>query len=485
MDSLFDDDQDEVGSEIEAYCPSPRCKADTNHTVISMYEDEIRRVQCQVCSDVHAYRKPRGDAVEPGSPEEEPVRRRMTRKPSWEQAMAQVTEAELASCRPYSIRDTYEEMDVVSHPKFGTGFVTDLLPDNKVEISFKDERRVLVHNRSDLATKMPELAEMPAPRDVKKRKRKKKVPSDLVVRLLEGATGKPVAIDPETTAAKLAAAQRAAEEKRLMAIQMVATGAGLDESELTPAQRRERRRLEREAQKAKKAAEREAERAKKAAEREAEQAKKAVEREKLRAQKEKERERARKKAATDRERAKKKAAADRERAKKKATADRERARKAADRERAKKAADRERAKKAADRERAKKLADRERAKKLADRERAKKAAAKKKKAAPARPSKKGAAAKKGAATKKKPTAAASRSKKAAAGKGKKVAAKKKTAAAVSRSKKAAAGKGKKVAAKKKTAAARSASRGKSAGKPKAKRPAARKPARAGGKSRRR
>ena len=64
MDSLFDDDQDEVGSEIEAYCPSPRCKADTNHTVISMYEDEIRRVQCQVCGDVHAYRKPRGDTVE-------------------------------------------------------------------------------------------------------------------------------------------------------------------------------------------------------------------------------------------------------------------------------------------------------------------------------------------------------------------------------------------------------------------------------------
>ena len=122
MDSLFDDDQDEVGSEIEAYCPSPRCKADTNHTVISMYEDEIRRVQCQVCSDVHAYRKPRGDVVEPT--EEVVARRKLTRKPTWEEAMAQVTEQELASCRPYSIRDTYEEMDVVSHPKFGTGFVT-------------------------------------------------------------------------------------------------------------------------------------------------------------------------------------------------------------------------------------------------------------------------------------------------------------------------------------------------------------------------
>ena len=61
MDSIFEEDADAVGGEIEAYCPSPRCKADTTHTIISMYEDEVRRVQCVVCGEVHAYRKPRGD----------------------------------------------------------------------------------------------------------------------------------------------------------------------------------------------------------------------------------------------------------------------------------------------------------------------------------------------------------------------------------------------------------------------------------------
>ena len=64
MDSIFEEDADEVGGEIEAYCPSPRCKADTTHTIISMYEDEVRRVQCVVCGEVHAFRKPRGDAPE-------------------------------------------------------------------------------------------------------------------------------------------------------------------------------------------------------------------------------------------------------------------------------------------------------------------------------------------------------------------------------------------------------------------------------------
>src|SRR6476660_5784973 len=52
---IFDDDVDEVGAETEAHCP--KCKADTTHVVVSKYEDEIRRVQCNQCGDVHAYRK--------------------------------------------------------------------------------------------------------------------------------------------------------------------------------------------------------------------------------------------------------------------------------------------------------------------------------------------------------------------------------------------------------------------------------------------
>jgi hypothetical protein len=217
MDSIFDEDVDEVGGEIEAYCPSSRCKADTTHTIISMYEDEVRRVQCVVCGDVHAYRKPRGDAYEDVA--EPPLRKRLSHKPSWEEAMARVTESELAKARPYSIRDTYEEMDVVSHPTFDVGFVTELLPDNKVEVTFKDERRILVHNRGDLSERMPSIAAIPAPREEKKRKRRKKKaaapPPPPVVQGNED-------MDPEelqkaleqAEAARKVAAEKAATEKR-------------------------------------------------------------------------------------------------------------------------------------------------------------------------------------------------------------------------------------------------------------------------------
>src|ERR1700690_950291 len=174
MDSIFEEDADEVGGEIEAYCPSPRCKADTTHTIISMYEDEVRRVQCVVCGEVHAYRKPRGDAPEEGSAQPtggDPPKRKPGAKPTWEDAMSRVPENDLAGCRPYSIRDTYEQGDLVAHPVFDIGFVAELLPDNKVEIMFRDGPRILVHNRGDLASRMPGISEIPPPRDAKKKKR--------------------------------------------------------------------------------------------------------------------------------------------------------------------------------------------------------------------------------------------------------------------------------------------------------------------------
>jgi hypothetical protein len=218
MDSLFDEDIDEVGSEIEAFCPGPRCKADTHHTIVSMYEDEVRKVQCSVCSDVHPYRKPRGEAAEDTA---ESSSRRVTRKPTWEEAMGQVTDQELARCRPYSIRDTYKEYDVVAHPTFDVGFVTELLPDNKVEVTFKDERRVLVHNRADLAAKMPSIADLPAPRPEKKRKKRKKLKG-----VVEVAEQPPAPSDENALAqakqAKREAVERAAEAKRRLTTQLAA-----------------------------------------------------------------------------------------------------------------------------------------------------------------------------------------------------------------------------------------------------------------------
>jgi Zn ribbon nucleic-acid-binding protein len=145
MDFMFEDEVDEVGSDVEAYCP--KCKADTTHVVISKYEDEIRRVQCNPCGDVHSFRKPRGE-VEDDVPEPIAAKKRaLLKKPTWEEFFAKHGEK---TGKPYEFREAYSDNAIVTHPKFGRGFVTEVMSDSKVEITFKDARRVLVHNRKDM-----------------------------------------------------------------------------------------------------------------------------------------------------------------------------------------------------------------------------------------------------------------------------------------------------------------------------------------------
>lgn len=142
---IFDDDVDEVGAEVEAHCP--KCKADTQHVVISKYEDEIRRVQCNPCGDVHPYRKPRGE-----SDEDDPLpaakKKPQKAKPTWEQVMAKSAKKQP---KPYQLGDYFKELELLSHPKFGVGFVSENIGDDKIEVTFESDKRVLVHNRKGLA----------------------------------------------------------------------------------------------------------------------------------------------------------------------------------------------------------------------------------------------------------------------------------------------------------------------------------------------
>ena len=146
MDFIFEDEADEVGSDVEAYCP--KCRADTTHVVISKYEDEIRRVQCNPCGDVHSYRKPRGE-VEDEVPEPVAAKKRATHKKlTWPEYHSKYGQR---NAKPYEFRDVYRENQVVTHPKFGVGYVSEVTSDKtKVEITFQDARRMLIHGRKDL-----------------------------------------------------------------------------------------------------------------------------------------------------------------------------------------------------------------------------------------------------------------------------------------------------------------------------------------------
>jgi hypothetical protein len=162
-DFIFDDDVDGVGAEVEAHCP--KCKADTTHVVISKYEDEIRRVQCNPCGDVHAFRKPTG--VE--EPEAEPTKpgKKVKAKPTWEQVMAKSKKQP----RPYALGEYFKEMEILAHPKFGVGYVTENIGSDKIEVTFQADKRVLIHNRKGLNLPVAMLRPLNAP-DAKGKKGK-------------------------------------------------------------------------------------------------------------------------------------------------------------------------------------------------------------------------------------------------------------------------------------------------------------------------
>src|SRR4051812_27895205 len=196
---IFDDDVDEVGAEVEAHCP--KCKADTQHVVVSKYEDEIRRVQCNPCGDVHPYRKPRGEGEE-----EEPVpavkKKAVKAKPTWEQVMAKHAKKQP---KAYQLGEYFKEMEVLSHPKFGVGFVTENIGDDKIEVTFKDDKRVLVHNRKGLT--------LPFMRPVAQPKGKKGKPAVVAPAPSANGSAKKGAAKPAPAAAKAKPAKPAPKAK--------------------------------------------------------------------------------------------------------------------------------------------------------------------------------------------------------------------------------------------------------------------------------
>jgi hypothetical protein len=71
----------------------------------------------------------------------------MMKKLTWDEFFAKHGEKD---AKPYEFREPYRENHIVFHPKFGKGFVSEVVSESKVEITFQDARRVLVHNRRDI-----------------------------------------------------------------------------------------------------------------------------------------------------------------------------------------------------------------------------------------------------------------------------------------------------------------------------------------------
>jgi hypothetical protein len=149
------------GEDVEAWCT--RCRMNLNHRVIAVVGSAIHRVHCLTCGGDHKYYPPKGDreaqperprssatprvAAAPASKDRKSAERSSARAYSeWMTFMQEMPEGIVP--RPYRISESYRTSEYIEHPEFGTGRVVDVLGAQRIEVIFKDGRKVMVCNRA-------------------------------------------------------------------------------------------------------------------------------------------------------------------------------------------------------------------------------------------------------------------------------------------------------------------------------------------------
>ncbi|MBI4821074.1 MAG: hypothetical protein HY791_32740 [Deltaproteobacteria bacterium] len=122
------------------------------HTIVAMDGDKIAKVRCNTCKGEHVYRPP------PSASEATAMKRRALKKSAAEEASKVRTDAseftmlvkgkDLSKATKYSVGMALTVDDVVDHPKFGVGLVTEIREGNKAHVAFAEGGRVLVYNRT-------------------------------------------------------------------------------------------------------------------------------------------------------------------------------------------------------------------------------------------------------------------------------------------------------------------------------------------------
>lgn len=147
------------GEDVEAWCT--RCRMNLNHRVIAVVGRSIQRVHCLTCGGDHKYYPPkyekgaekgkrtvRVSSSSTGEKGRKAVGIRAADKAlgEWTTFMNEMPPGTVP--RAYRITEVYGLSEFIEHPTLGTGRVVDILGQEKIEVIFKDGRKVLVCNRS-------------------------------------------------------------------------------------------------------------------------------------------------------------------------------------------------------------------------------------------------------------------------------------------------------------------------------------------------
>ena len=130
-----------AGKDVIGYCN--KCKLRLAHVIVVM-KDELTpgKVTCKTCNATHAFKD------QPTTRKKSVTSSLKAKKADavlnrWEEAVNQSSETPIK----YSPRTKFEVDQVLSHPNFGDGVVEKNIDNNKIEVIFKGQIKVLIHNR--------------------------------------------------------------------------------------------------------------------------------------------------------------------------------------------------------------------------------------------------------------------------------------------------------------------------------------------------
>ena len=133
-----------AGKEVLSYCG--KCKLPLGHIIVSMKDTAtIGKVECNTCHAVHMYKDPASKAKKV---KKKTTSKRKSSKKSisvgelWTEEMGKIR----GKAREYSIREKFIAGEIIDHKKFGPGIVQALI-DDKIEVLFQHEMKLLVHGK--------------------------------------------------------------------------------------------------------------------------------------------------------------------------------------------------------------------------------------------------------------------------------------------------------------------------------------------------
>jgi len=123
-----------LGQQVDVYCG--KCKVERYHTVAALGSTgRIERVVCGYCQSARKYKDPAST----------PARRSTAGTGTRRTRVVDDRPDPNAAARGYTPREHYERGEVVLHPKYGRGRVTEVRGD-RIDVKFTDgEARTFVH----------------------------------------------------------------------------------------------------------------------------------------------------------------------------------------------------------------------------------------------------------------------------------------------------------------------------------------------------